>query len=91
MGSCIRRTPLNTQRISSFVYVNYTTFRHPGKHEGFPSSFKVVMNSYFYFWSIYFQVVHSIIKTQTQCRTAVITCMFRIDILEKQVPLEVCH
>lgn len=41
------------------------------------------MNSYFYFWSIYFQVVYSIIKTQTQCRVPVITGMLRVDILEK--------
>lgn len=62
------------------------TLRHPGKHEGFPFSFKVVMNAYFYFWSTYFQVVHSIIKTRTQCRITVITGMFKIDILAKQVP-----
>lgn len=50
----------------------------------------VVMN-YFYFWSIYFQIVYSIIKAQTQCKITVITGMFSTDILEKQVPLDACH
>lgn len=41
------------------------------------------MNSCFYFWSTYFQVVYSTVKTQTQCRVPVITGMFGTDILEK--------
>lgn len=92
MGSCSRHTPRNTKRISSIVYVNHPIFWHPGKHEHFLATLtKAVMNSYFSFWSIYFQVVHSIIKTPTQCKITVIVGMSSTDILERQVPLEPCY
>lgn len=53
MGSCIRPTlPKHTKRISFFVYVNYMTFRHPGKHEGFPSGLQLTLT---YYWSTLFR------------------------------------
>lgn len=80
MGSCIRHTPLNTQRgFPPLFYVNHTTFQYPGKHEAFPSNIRYqcyALLFFFLFLVHLFPSTEGFVKAQAPDRIAVVGGMF---------------